>query len=447
MKKTAVLALILVCLMASGVVCIRPVKAQYQDDITINLDGSVSPSGAPIQHSGNVYRVTDDIEGSIILDKDNAILDGAGYTVQEVVGPPSVYSEATFSWQVTPRFNDTIVNFVIDNGYIGFDTLIDSTIANNTINGGKFSGIGIGFGEGPCSGCVISGNNITSNLYGITIFGSNNTVIGNYIGGTGTGISSNYGSNNIFIGNYLKGAISAAIELNGCFNNTFVRNEIVNNNEGVNCINIMDQGTNGNLLYCNDFINNTKNVADTEILAPIAINSWDNGTVGNYWDDYLAKYPNATEIDSSGIGDTPYVIDANNEDLHPLMEPFNAFEVIASTPPKISVLSPLSLKYNESSVSLIFTLDKVANWIGYSLDGKLNITVTGNCTVTDISNGLHRITVYANNTFGNMGASTITFTVAKSEPFPTAIVVAVTGASVVVLVSAGLLVYFKKHKH
>ena len=27
----------------------------------------------------------------------------------------------------------------------------------------------------------------------------------------------------------------------------------------------------------------------------------------NYWSDYFTKYPNATEIDSTGIGNTPYV--------------------------------------------------------------------------------------------------------------------------------------------
>jgi parallel beta-helix repeat protein len=49
---------------------------------------------------------------------------------------------------------------------------------------------------------------------------------------------------------------------------------------------------------------------------------------GNYWDDYLTKYPNATEIDHSGVGNTPYVFYAhiNNDtfpcqDTHPLMKP------------------------------------------------------------------------------------------------------------------------------
>jgi hypothetical protein len=35
---------------------------------------------------------------------------------------------------------------------------------------------------------------------------------------------------------------------------------------------------------------------------------WDNGTVGNYWSDYLKVYPNASQIGHSGIGDTPYLI-------------------------------------------------------------------------------------------------------------------------------------------
>jgi hypothetical protein len=48
MKKTAALALILISLMTLGVVCVRSIKAQYQGSFTINADGSVSPSTAPI---------------------------------------------------------------------------------------------------------------------------------------------------------------------------------------------------------------------------------------------------------------------------------------------------------------------------------------------------------------------------------------------------------------
>ena len=43
---------------------------------------------------------------------------------------------------------------------------------------------------------------------------------------------------------------------------------------------------------------------------------------GNYWSDY-----NRTDPSNDGIGDTPYVIDADNADRHPLMGMFYGFNV------------------------------------------------------------------------------------------------------------------------
>jgi hypothetical protein len=120
--------------------------------------------------------------------------------------------------------------------------------------------------------------------------------------------------------------------------------------------------------------------------------------------------------------------------------------------PEPVIVVPENITYNESSVPLAFTVGTSAtSWVGYSLDGKDNVTIDGNTTLTGLSNGAHNVTVYANDTFGNVGSSqTITFTIAlvsivKSEPFPTAIVVVVL-AVVAVVVVAGLLVYFKKRK-
>jgi hypothetical protein len=57
------------------------------------------------------------------------------------------------------------------------------------------------------------------------------------------------------------------------------------------------------------------------------------------------------------------------------------------------------------------------------------------------------VTVYAADEAGNMGASeTATFIVAKSEPF-SLVPVAVASVTVVAVVIAGLLFYFKKRKH
>jgi N-acetylneuraminic acid mutarotase len=120
--------------------------------------------------------------------------------------------------------------------------------------------------------------------------------------------------------------------------------------------------------------------------------------------------------------------------------------VLQNTPPKISVLSPVNQKFNESSVLLSFTVDKPVNWTCYSLDGQDNVTITGNTTLSGLTNGLHNITVYAEDTFGNVGASeTVSFTISKPEPFPTSLVIA--SATTIAVVGVGLLVYFKKRKH
>lgn len=116
------------------------------------------------------------------------------------------------------------------------------------------------------------------------------------------------------------------------------------------------------------------------------------------------------------------------------------------TPPKVIVLSPENTNYNSSSVTLVFNVDKPVNWMEYSLDGYENITVNGNLTLTGLSNGVRNITVYANDTFGNIGASqTISFSVTKPATFPIATVATFSGASAAVVV-AGLVIYVKKHK-
>jgi hypothetical protein len=54
---------------------------------------------------------------------------------------------------------------------------------------------------------------------------------------------------------------------------------------------------------------------------------WDDGSVGNYWVGY-----NGTDADGDGIGDTPYVIDKNNIDNHPLMYPYDIEKDVIAFP-------------------------------------------------------------------------------------------------------------------
>ena len=75
--------------------------------------------------------------------------------------------------------------------------------------------------------------------------------------------------------------------------------------------------------YRNNLINNGQNVV---VGTSGSINDWDVSQVGNFWSDYTTKYPDATEVDDSGIWNTPYVIDSKNVDKnvddYPLVKPF-----------------------------------------------------------------------------------------------------------------------------
>lgn len=118
-----------------------------------------------------------------------------------------------------------------------------------------------------------------------------------------------------------------------------------------------------------------------------------------------------------------------------------------TVPPAVSVISPENKTYVAGNVSLAFTVNKSVLWMGYSLDEQETVSITGNTTIAGLSNGLHNITVYANDTFGNTGASqTIQFSIAKEpELSPTTWLIA--SVMLIAVISVSLIVYFKKHKH
>jgi hypothetical protein len=120
------------------------------------------------------------------------------------------------------------------------------------------------------------------------------------------------------------------------------------------------------------------------------------------------------------------------------------FTVNDGKPPTISNLSLENKTYSQNALPLNFTIDQPTSWIGYSLDGKENVTITGNTTLTGIANGQHSLTVYANDTAGNRGVSqTVNFTVA----LPLDLSYAVAGTTIIaVAVSVILLLRIKVRK-
>lgn len=225
---------------------------------------------------------------------------------------------------------------------------------------------------------------------GIYGYGTNNTITSNYIGSEnpagqqdGIYLSANYTtiSKNLF-----KGQVGTSIVTGGLgfFYNTISDNTIISarliidGNTAFNKVfhnNI--QATKGFILRSNAH-NNTfyENTFDCEIYLPntksespgfnntfydnnfvyaqpvrmdIAVaNFWDNGSIGNYWSDYSIKYPDAKEINGTGIANTPYVINERNTDNYPLINQVN-IEFLSPLPTPIS--PPANLRSTTQTAS------------------------------------------------------------------------------------------------
>jgi hypothetical protein len=118
-----------------------------------------------------------------------------------------------------------------------------------------------------------------------------------------------------------------------------------------------------NQFYHNNFINNMIQVSS---YINTTNNTWDNGSTGNYWDNYRMMYPNATIIPITGTWDTPYVVNAsgNNTDNHPWVYP-NGF--IDTIPPEVTVVYP--------NGGEIVSGDITIEWISYD-DTTMNLNGT-----------------------------------------------------------------------
>lgn len=110
-------------------------------------------------------------------------------------------------------------------------------------------------------------------------------------------------------GNSISNCSSSGISL---YRNAY-DNVISNNVLDGNLVGIYQEWGANNRIILNDFKNNNKNV---QLTSNTVINYWDNGAKGNYWSNYYF-----IDRNHDGIGDTPYVIDASNQDNFPLMTP------------------------------------------------------------------------------------------------------------------------------
>jgi parallel beta-helix repeat protein len=377
---TGILVALLFVSMLTLAFDIQPVKAS--GTIYIRADGSVEGTDKIVTVDNVTYTFTGNINDSLVVERGNIVVDGAGYTVQGTGSGTGI--------DLSHRNNVTLKNVEVTNFTYGIYLIYSS---NNVFAGNNASLNQNGIWIWNCNSVNVTDNIVSHNKYGIWLHTSNySIIIGNVItsnNGTGVfwwknngtiilqntisdnaydgvfmryvtygivrentitannqsgiglhdssgniitkntisnneldGIYSVYSNRNIISGNHIKANDWSGIFLDVAFNNNISGNSLTNNGHGI----YLYESSN-NIIYHNNFINNTQQIYDESwdfLDVPPSISIWDDDypSGGNYWSDYEEKYPNATELDGSGIWDTPYVIDDNNQDNYPIVPEF-----------------------------------------------------------------------------------------------------------------------------
>jgi parallel beta-helix repeat protein len=282
----------------------------YHENIQINkeltLEGQNSANTTVIGSGGSSPTAV------LILAADNVRV--SGLTIESLN-----YSKSTsYAYGIWVEGNNcTITGNIIENTYTGIFCSIQSstTITQNTVKSSKKNGVC--FYGGSLNN--VSDNNIIGNaVSGIEIEGYSNTISKNNIQGNyrGVGLGASY---SVLFGNDIQSNTESGVFLAGS-QNVISANNISNNKYGV-FVTTQLTAPLGNKIYQNNLVNNIYNAYDN---SSALVEYWDNGAKsgGNYWSNYLSKYPGASQVGSSGIGNTPYTINPNNTDNHPLMSPF-----------------------------------------------------------------------------------------------------------------------------
>ena len=383
----------------------------------IRDDGSVEGTITTIETADNVtYTFTDNINGTILVERNNIVIDGAGYTLRGEGGLDEVGIRLSGITNVTIQ-NTQIVNFnvgVYIYAYSSNNTVIGNTLTNNdfaieldvssyntiseNILADNDNGIWLDSVIGDDSGSNynnINGNNITTSAttaIGLANYCHNNSISGNNMEDHpyyNIEVSSGCSNNSISDNNIDSGVYGISLE-SQCDQNSLIGNNIRNADAGLYIYSASNNSISGNNVIDNDYgiyfsqassdnkfwHNNFDNTHQVYFDAGSYVNVWDDGASsgGNYWSDYAGS-----DGDGDGIGDSAYTIDANNIDHYPLMAGFGipvekSFPVtVGETEYVITTVSNSTvtdLNYNQTSQQLSLNVSGPTGTTGFC-----NITV------------------------------------------------------------------------
>jgi len=395
MEKKTVLGMMLALLLMGMLMLafnIQPVKAEPRTWI-VDDDGpadfhmiqeaiNTANSGDTIYVKAGTYYENVVVNKTLTFvgeDKDITVIDGSGsenvvsLSASDVnISGFTIRQSGTEQWNsgiYVSSSNNNITSNVIENNQYGvwcwgaFDTIKGNKIAYNEISGIAFAsshnntvacnniihngGDGV-FITSNSNGNTISNNTLSNNFGGLGVYSDYNNIRDHIIANnTLDGVSLDTCCYNDILNNFLSGNERGISLLHEVRYNTIVANTITDNQEGIEFFH-----SDNNVFYHNNFINNT-----VQVYSQSSTNIWDDGypSGGNYWSDYVGvdvkSGPNQDLLGSDSIGDTPYVIDENNTDYYPLMNPWSA---VAGN---LQILKPTNESVIMGPINITFTIE------------------------------------------------------------------------------------------
>jgi nitrous oxidase accessory protein len=337
---------------------LRPeIESLLPRTIYVDDDNVVGPWNGTLEHP--YQNITSGLEGASVND---TIFVYAGTYYENVIVDKSLtlVGESKESTIVDGNRTGTVIKVIANNVAIsGFTVQNSNSTPSTSYSGIKISG----------DGCNITGNNVTRNRIGVFVTSNESRIAGNIVTNNGHGISlyassevtveaNNVSANTVgislprsshtmIVGNRVENSSTGGhgITLSNSSDNTILSNDLISNYHGMwlsssfnnsilentiannELLGIELASSPNNTFYHNTFVNNPKHV----VIDSKSKSTWDDGypSGGNYWSDYEEKYPDAEEIDGSGIWDTPYVIDENNQDNYPIVPEFPSLIILS----------------------------------------------------------------------------------------------------------------------
>jgi parallel beta-helix repeat protein len=295
-----------------------------------------------------------------------------------------------------------------------------SGCTGSNISGNIVSNNFVGLYFESCSNILISENQIVDS-YGdcgiIITFSSsvtlskNKITLNNICGAVVRQCSASTVSENQIVENLQSGMVIS-------FSSRFItvsKNNITGNAfHGLNLVNAYENSVFGNNMSSNYYGICLSGSSSNKV--------YENYIQANYYGVAFYDSPNEQVYNNELVNNTNdvynFISNASNVSSDPFFSPPSDQPSSPTTPAlgsnvNIKILSPTSGLYQiglyeaVKKIPLKFTVNGPVSWMGYSLDNKANVTLTGNTTLTISFMGSHSIVVYARDAEGNIYSSNL----------------------------------------